>query len=502
MLLGDGVIDAAQLSTALAQQATEGGRLGTNLLDLGFVTVDQLAAALAQQQGVPAALLRHLQRADPVLIELVPRALAEHLAAYPVAYSLAGGQRRLVVCLRDPSAASATAIATATGLQVVPCVAAEAVIYALLERGYGAPRPPRFRRGQRQPASSSGRGHASQPALEPPDLEPLDLEPLDLEIDFDAEETPPPMLMLVELDDAAVERDDSQVGPATSQQRTRLIDYFGSHDQPTPPVASTPEPPPERMTSTAAAPPPSTPARAAPPNSQAASDPPPAPAPAAPPSAPAREDLDDGWELDDERPTWVRAADRAADEADEARVARDPHARARPPAAAIGFRETLTAIANAADRSGIVDAVVAFMRERFAAALVLTCKDGLALGHRGFGGAFDAVSVESVVIPMSMTSCFRVAHDHGTLHRGPPSATMSAVQQRFLKLFPDHRPAEVVVAPVRVGNRVVCMFYGHPEAGTLLNDEVVADLAELANATAEGFVRLIREGKQRRSPST
>ena len=50
-----GRIDSTQLEEGLSAQVIHGARLGTNLVELGLVDIDTLAAALGEQHAVPVA---------------------------------------------------------------------------------------------------------------------------------------------------------------------------------------------------------------------------------------------------------------------------------------------------------------------------------------------------------------------------------------------------------------------------------------------------------------
>ena len=114
VLVHSGVIDAEQLQAALRQQVVYGARLGTNLIELGYATADQIAHGLAKLHRVPAALTRHLERHDPAVLQRISPQLAAASAAFPIAYSMAGG-RRLVACMRDPTDREAVAAHPAPG---------------------------------------------------------------------------------------------------------------------------------------------------------------------------------------------------------------------------------------------------------------------------------------------------------------------------------------------------------------------------------------------------
>jgi len=158
----------------------------------------------------------------------------------------------------------------------------------------------------------------------------------------------------------------------------------------------------------------------------------------------------------------------------------------------------LLRITASTEREPITDAIVAFMRGAFGAGLIVLARDGLALGHKGFGGNFDAKTVESIVVPLNLPSVFRTAHDTGKLFRGAPTADGDPVHNRFFKLFPlQGAPREVVVLPVVLRNRVVCMFYAHGKDGGPIQDKAVARLTGLGFTTADAFAALIRNAKSR-----
>jgi hypothetical protein len=56
LLIGQGLASPADVAAALESQRREGGRLGTHLVALGVLTVDQLLTALRGQQEADAAL--------------------------------------------------------------------------------------------------------------------------------------------------------------------------------------------------------------------------------------------------------------------------------------------------------------------------------------------------------------------------------------------------------------------------------------------------------------
>src|SRR6185503_11730101 len=92
-----------QLSEALRHQANAGGRIGTNLVELGFIEERTLAATLARQLSIPTVTAAQIDRASNHVLGLLPAGAAERLKAVPVRED-AG---KLWVAMADPTDKSA-----------------------------------------------------------------------------------------------------------------------------------------------------------------------------------------------------------------------------------------------------------------------------------------------------------------------------------------------------------------------------------------------------------
>ena len=135
ILLRDRACTPEAVVEALQNQVIFGGRLGTNLLELGAVQEDALARALGIQHGVPS-LFGDLQ-VDPRAVVLVRAEVADRYDVVP--YLLAG--RKLAVLAVDPSNLQMLdEVAFVTGRRIHPIVAPEARIWALLRKVYGIER--------------------------------------------------------------------------------------------------------------------------------------------------------------------------------------------------------------------------------------------------------------------------------------------------------------------------------------------------------------------------
>jgi hypothetical protein len=152
ILIGAGIITAAQLEQALEAQVMLGARLGTSLVELGHIDLDGLSNALAHQHKLPAALATHFDRADPVVQRAVSPSLAERYCAVPL---FRVGKRSGVVASLGPLDGRAVAmLADEIGIEpdrLIVSVAPELRIRYTLERVYNIPRTQRFLRAPGAP---------------------------------------------------------------------------------------------------------------------------------------------------------------------------------------------------------------------------------------------------------------------------------------------------------------------------------------------------------------
>lgn len=199
LLVQEGLITVQALESALRGQVLYGGRLGTNLVEMGFLGLDELARALAKVTGVPAALQKHFDQVDRSTLKLVSARLAERHQAVPLGMTRAG--RHLVVAFIDPLQLSAIdEIGFAAGCPVTACVAPELRVLYHLEKLYGIGRKNRYLRieGATSPTSLSERRRFVAPY--PAESVTLAVEvptPLDLPEPPPPPRAPPPAILPV-----------------------------------------------------------------------------------------------------------------------------------------------------------------------------------------------------------------------------------------------------------------------------------------------------------------
>src|SRR5574342_241223 len=134
LLLKEKRITPAQLQEALNYQKTNAGKLGTNLVKLGYVKDEEITALLSKQYGVPSINLARFE-IDPSVIKLVPAETAQKYQIIPL--SRAGAN--LTIAMVDPTNVFAMDdIKFMTGYNVEPVVASETAIMESIEKYYGS----------------------------------------------------------------------------------------------------------------------------------------------------------------------------------------------------------------------------------------------------------------------------------------------------------------------------------------------------------------------------
>ncbi len=135
LLVKENFITNDQLETALKHQRQHGGRLGSILINLGFVDDDDITSTLSKQYGVPSINLAFFE-IDPSVIKLIPVEVAQKYLMVPL--SRVGST--LTIATADPTNVFAMDdIKFMTGFNVEPVVATEASITEALEKYYGTP---------------------------------------------------------------------------------------------------------------------------------------------------------------------------------------------------------------------------------------------------------------------------------------------------------------------------------------------------------------------------
>jgi len=133
ILIKENLITSDQLRLALEHQKATGGRLGTCLMSLGFITDDEITGVLSRQYGVPSINLKYYE-VDASVIKLIPQDTAIRYQIVPL--SRVGST--LTIAMTDPTNVFAMDdIKFMTGFNVEPVVASETAISEAISKFYG-----------------------------------------------------------------------------------------------------------------------------------------------------------------------------------------------------------------------------------------------------------------------------------------------------------------------------------------------------------------------------
>ena len=175
LLLRNAAIGLSQLEAALRNQVLYGGRLGTNLVELGFLDLELLSGYLAELTGLPIATPTLLDDADRALLARLGAEEAHRLRAVPLGY-LGETTEDVAVAMVEPfDAAAIAALTEKFGARISPYVVPELRALYYLERHFGTPRRARFVRSARpgsepDPGEERRRAQPARGLVMPPKL--------------------------------------------------------------------------------------------------------------------------------------------------------------------------------------------------------------------------------------------------------------------------------------------------------------------------------------------
>jgi type IV pilus assembly protein PilB len=134
LLLKSRLISDDQLKEALGIQKDTGAKLGETLIQLGFVTEEDITECLSQQFGVPSINLQHFEIESGV-IKLIPADVARKYNILPVNKTGA----TITIAMADPTNVFAMDdVKFMTGYNVEPVVASELAIKNAIDNYYGS----------------------------------------------------------------------------------------------------------------------------------------------------------------------------------------------------------------------------------------------------------------------------------------------------------------------------------------------------------------------------
>jgi type IV pilus assembly protein PilB len=172
LLLKEKRISPEQLQEALNYQKASGGKLGLNLVKLGFVKDEEITALLSRQYGVPSISLGDFE-IDQSVVKLIPAETAQKYQILPL--SRAGAT--LTIAMTDPTNVFAMDdIKFMTGYNVEPVVASESAVMEAIARYYNLVAKPVSGNGNGLPSALDFANQALQdlPLVDASDVEVLE----------------------------------------------------------------------------------------------------------------------------------------------------------------------------------------------------------------------------------------------------------------------------------------------------------------------------------------
>lgn len=140
-LIKNSIITRDQLKKALERQVIFGGRIGSNIIELGFVKEQEMLSFLSSFFKVPAVKVTDLNAIDPEVIASISSEIADKYKMLPFKKD----RNRLHAAMLDPqSMSSIDELRFLIGIDVVPYVITELRLLYCLEKYYDIKRDLRY----------------------------------------------------------------------------------------------------------------------------------------------------------------------------------------------------------------------------------------------------------------------------------------------------------------------------------------------------------------------
>jgi type IV pilus assembly protein PilB len=134
LLVKENLLTQDQAQKAMGDQRRSGERLATVLTRLAFITEDELLDFLSRKYGIPVINLGRVE-VDPDILRLVRKEIVQKYQVFPVRKV----GNTLTLALSDPTVVLAIDdVQFATGLHVIPVLAAESAIRAAIDHNYSS----------------------------------------------------------------------------------------------------------------------------------------------------------------------------------------------------------------------------------------------------------------------------------------------------------------------------------------------------------------------------
>jgi hypothetical protein len=478
LMMRAGVLTPQQAQEARAQQVVYGDRIGTNLVDMGFVDETLLAQALGSLHQVPYA-AGSAADTTPTVARAIPASAAGRLNAVPARWD---GQVMHVFVMDPRNSRVVGELEQILHRRVSPVVVVEARMWEMLRKHYNVRRGLRalaldgdpMARAQQLLKQAAAKTKAAGPSGQ-------QLGELSSEEEFNAiYQTAPSGGMTsteraVAMAEAAAARHAQEHAPPPPEELPAVamgtlippppavvVDGIPVVDEPPPPPPPLPPPPPIVTPQAAAL--------------AAASA---LPQPAAWEPAPSAD--------------WGAHVDAAKDveptDAISLEIEFDDPPVEKPDVSPLGFSQAREMLAGVEDRNAIARVVLRYAITPFKRAVLLTVQKDLAIGWDALGEGLDQDVAERVILPLQQPSIFRLARESRAHFMGP--VPRGAANFLFLKLIGGKVPRSAFVIPVVVHGKVVNLLYcdngGGQESTTDVGELLI--LAQHINRSYEALLK-------------
>ncbi|MGC4113373.1 MAG: general secretion pathway protein GspE [Myxococcales bacterium] len=463
ILIQSGVLRQDQLDEALEAQVLHGGRIGTNLVELGHATEEQLARALGAQHRVVCAFGEIVP--SPEALASVSPTVCDDKDLLPARID---GHKLYLLVLDPDDIEARDQVAVATGLRVMPVVVCEFRMAQLLRRYCKAFRPVR-----EVDLNAVRKKREGAKATE------LEREEIDL---------------MSEDEFASIYADAMSGKSAAGGEPEELEEALIVEDV----IVGVPLPAEEPVVAPVAA------AAAAPPASDNAWNQrqlrAPLPHPVAPPPEPLQVQ---GPPIPAAQPRGSSLAppvfdDRQTDRRSEPnqgpppglaeRRKRDRRGPAPVDAAPISFADAQKALAAITDREDIARIVLRFAAGKFRRAMLLNIQGESAIGWLGAGQALAPNAARKVALSLKNASTFKLVRDSRSHFLGPLRRDMTTVM--FLKALGEGEPRTALLMPLLAAGRVVNVLYVDQGPGQFTPPDV-GELLILAQKVGRSFEAML-----------
>ncbi len=403
MLVADGVCSQQQIEDAIQNQVILGGRMGTNLVELGVIDEETLARYLSRQHELPSVSGENVQP-DPQALAMIGPEVANSLEIIPF---IKESKRLQVLCVDPRNIKILDEVAFITGLTPDPIVVAEIRFWELLERCY------HIKRGLRYVALDAQDFMAKTLMERKPaaGVEPSVSEDLLSEDAF---------AKLYQRRDGFPNVKTNETTSSLSSADNRQHQLLPSEAMPLLTAADLEELEEE------------------------------------PPSGPPGNIERRVWQRDSAVQDR-RSEDRALSEAASAAPSFPPPAEEEEDSP-LTFEEASLLLASVSARNDIAHLVLRYARSLFTRAMLFTVHRGVALGWDAVGDRVDRWSFRSVMIPLDSPSVFQLVVDNRAHYLG--GLTKTRVNIEFLKVMGKQVPLSAFLLPILVRGRVVNILYG------------------------------------------